>query len=214
MEAPYLHTGIDHFLERFPARCFAPSDGLHPANAEGWLLVFREQGQQEQTALSDQSASKPLSQPETGAFLPEGKVLTEIRIGPTGYRLLAGMYQAIAALARAGNPVIIDDVIYDQHVLQAAVEALHALPVLFVGVCCPLEVVIRREQERGNRGPGGAAAFYHLVHAHDLYDLEVNTARFSAMECAQQIKQALEQNQPCTALRALHQRFAEIKPIR
>ncbi len=214
MEAPYLHTGIDHFLEHFPGRYFVPSDGLHPDSAEGWLLVFREQAQQFITpALSDnlqtQNTSEQVAQPETGAYIPEGKALVEIRIGQTGYRLLAGMYQAIAALARAGNPVIIDDVIYDQRVLQAAVEALHPLPVLFVGVRCPLEVAIRREQERGNRGPGGAVAFYDLVHAHGLYDLEVDTSRFSAIECAQQIKQALEAQQPCIALQQLQQRFAE-----
>jgi len=209
MEAPYLHTGIDHFLERFPARYFVPSDGVNPASAEGWLLVFRDQMSQaaaldhRESARAAQETGESQSQPETGAWIPEGKALAEVRIGPTGYRLLAGMYQAIAALARAGNHVIVDDVIYDQKVLKAAVEALHTLPVLFVGVRCPLDVVIRREQERGDRGPGGAAAFYHLVHAHERYDLKVDTSCASAVECAQRIKRAMEQNHPRTAFQSL-----------
>jgi chloramphenicol 3-O phosphotransferase len=188
---------------------------VNPASAEGWLLVFRDQIPQaaapdhRESLRAAQETGESQSQPETGAWIPEGKALAEVRIGPTGYRLLAGMYQAIAALARAGNHVIVDDVIYDQRVLKAAVEALHPLPVLFVGVRCPLDVVMRRERERGDRGPGGAAAFYHLVHAHERYDLEVDTSRASAVECARRIKQALEDDCPRTALRQLKERIDE-----
>src|SRR5919199_1570993 len=39
MEAPYLHTGIDHFLERFPVRFHVKSDGADPATATGFLWV-------------------------------------------------------------------------------------------------------------------------------------------------------------------------------
>jgi len=163
METPYLHTGIDQFLiERLPKRLIVYSDGIHPATAEGWLTIFRDE------ALSD------------------------VRIGPLGYRWIAGMYHAIAVLAKEGLNVIVDDVIYDQRVLKIAVQALPAQQVFFVGIRCPLEVAERREQARGRRAKGGAKTFFNLVHVHGIYDLEVDTASHSPMECAMQIKRGLQ----------------------
>lgn len=192
MEEPYIHTGIDHFLERVPSRFFVHSDGTNPPTAEGWLLVFRDGTVQSFVA-------------EAGRPGFTGATLAEIRIGPTGHRLLAGMYQGIAALAAAGLDLIVDDVIYDWRVLNAAVDALHTLPVLFVGLHCPREVVARRERERGDRGPGGALAFYDLVHQHGIYDLELDTSEASPAECAARIKAVLHGGLPCGAFARLAQ---------
>lgn len=82
--------------------------------------------------------------------------------------------------------VIVDDVIHDRRVLAAAVEALRDPPVLFAGLRVPREIAGRRE--RGDRGPGGAAAFYGLVHAHGVYNLELDTAAADPMRCALRIK--------------------------
>src|SRR5207302_839957 len=87
MEEPFLHTGNDHFHAAFPQRFFVSSDGIAPAHTDGFLLVF---------------AGKVRT-----FVTPEGKrgfaggTLTEVRIGPAGLRLHAGMYRAIAALASA-----------------------------------------------------------------------------------------------------------------
>jgi len=161
MPVPYLHTGIDHFLERYPSRMIVRSDGVNPASAEGWLATFHD------------------------------NVLVKVQIGPLGYKLIAGMYQAIATLADAGINVIVDDVIYDQRVLRSAVAALHSCNVLFVGIRCPLDVAERRERERGNRAVGGAKTFYDLVHVPRIYDLEVDTAAASPLDCALAIKHSL-----------------------
>ena len=162
LETPYLHTGIDQFLiEHLPKRLLVYTDGTHPATAEGWLTVFRD-----------------------GA-------LVEVRIGPEGYRWIAGMYRAIATLAEEGLNVILDDVIYDPRVLKMAVETLPAQQVFFVGIHCPLEVAERRERERGTRAKGGARTFYDLVHVHGVYDLEVDSAKHSPIECAMQIRKGL-----------------------
>jgi chloramphenicol 3-O phosphotransferase len=88
-------------------------------------------------------------------------------------------------------------------VLKAAVDALCDCRVLFVGVRLPLAVVEQRERERGDRGPGGAAAFYDLVHAHGTYDLELDTATASSLECALRIKEALETDHPRREFREL-----------
>jgi chloramphenicol 3-O phosphotransferase len=162
MERPYLHTGLDQLvIQHLPKGTVVYSDGVQPAAADGWLAVFGDDA------------------------------LNEVRIGPVGYRWIAGMYHAVAALAQEGLDVILDDVIYDRRVLKMAVEALPAETVFFVGIRCPLEVAERREQARGDRARGGARAFYHLVHAHGIYDLEVDSAQYSPFECAMQIKEGL-----------------------
>ncbi len=115
MEAPYLHTGIDHYLTRLPMKLHIFSDGTFPATAPGFLWVQ-----------------------------PDGMSVSEIRLGPVAYRLLGGMYRAVAAFAAAGNDVIVDDVIWDQRVLKSAVEALYLSPVLFVAVRCSFQEALRR----------------------------------------------------------------------
>mgnify|MGYP001814706722 CR=1 FL=1 len=102
------------------------------------------------------------------------------------------MYRAIAALVEEGLNVIVDDVIYDRHVLKIAVQTLPAQQVFFVGIRCPLEVAEGREQARGSRVKGGARTFFNLVHVPGIYDLEVDSATYSPMECAMQIKSGLQ----------------------
>ena len=191
METPYLHTGIDHILPRVPTRFKLISDGREPATAEYFLLVY-EGGAERREAASE------------GGVTPYGLgKLVEVRIGPGGIRLLRGMYLSVAALAAAGVDVIVDDVIYDPRVLEAAVRALRDSHALFVGLRLPLEVAERRERERGDRGPGGAAAFCDLVHAHGVYDLELDTSRLDPPACARLVKTALEGGRHPTAFRRL-----------
>ena len=169
MAAPYVHAGLDHFLERVPRRlrtAFDPTGGAPPPPAAGWLLPFHA-----------------------------GALAGAPRIGPVGLRLLTGMYRTIGALAAAGVDVVVDDVIYDARVLRAAVYALADLPVLFVAVCCPLAVAEQRERDRGDRAPGGARVFHGLVHAlvaaHGRYDLEIDTVACSPQAGAARIQEAL-----------------------
>jgi len=192
MDAPYLHTGIDHFLPRLPHRCFAVCDEMEPAVAANlFLLVYRG------------GATRTTNEREGGTTVYANGRLIEVRIGPAGLVLLAGMYQGIAALATAGVDVVVDDVIHDPRVLKAAVEALRDSLVLFVGLHLPRELAERRERERGDRGPGGAAAFFDRVHAHGIYDLELDTSLADPAECALRIKEALESDTPRTAFRTL-----------
>ena len=113
------------------------------------------------------------------------------------------MHGAAAALATTGNDVIIDDVIFDSRVLEEAVTTLHTFNVLFVGVRCSFEIAEQREQARGNRTQGLVKAHYDLVHSHGIYDFEVDTSTLTAMECAIQIKNRLENGIQPDALRKL-----------
>jgi chloramphenicol 3-O phosphotransferase len=78
---PYLHTGIDHFLERLSKDLIVRANDHTSSAADGWLAVFRD------------------------------RTRAEVTVGPLGLRLLTGMYHAIAAFAAAGNHAIVDDVI-------------------------------------------------------------------------------------------------------
>jgi chloramphenicol 3-O phosphotransferase len=128
---------------------------------------------------------------------------TEIRTGPVGQRLLRGMYQSFAALAAAGNNLIVDHVLLDRQGLAGLVEALADFPVLFVGIHCPLEVLLERERGRPERTAGMAAAQYTVVHAHCLYDLEVDSSAHGPRDAALVIRDRLESSLPFTALQRL-----------
>jgi chloramphenicol 3-O phosphotransferase len=176
---PYLHTGIDHFLAATPwSRLFVYSDSTSQTEAEGWFLPFQD-----------------------------GALVSAPRLGLVAYQWLDGMYASFATLAARGVNLIVDDVIYDPQVLRSAVTHLADLPVLFVGLHCPVAEAMRREHERGDRAPGGAAIFHELVHRHGCYDLEIDTAQASPTECSEQIRLALTQRHPQAALRHLRQRF-------
>lgn len=120
-----------------------------------------------------------------------GELVTEIRFGVTGRQMLRGMHRAIAAFASAGNNVIVDDILFDADILNDYLLALQGFQVLFVGVRCPLPLVEVRESPRLGRFPGTAHSHFVEVHAHGCYDLEVDTAQYSAVACAGQVRDRL-----------------------
>ena len=97
--------------------------------------------------------------------------------------VVSGFHGSIAALARAGNHLIVDHVLQEDGWLQECVESWMGLDVLFVGVRCPLEIVEQREKERGDRMPGTARRQFDRVHSHGVYDIEVDTSLLTLVEC-------------------------------
>ena len=116
-----------------------------------------------------------------------GERVTAIRFGDVGERMLRGMRRAIAAYAREGGNVIVDDLLFEKAFLLDYLEALRGLEVTFVGVRCPLEVVNAREASRPGRFPGTATAHFDQVHAHCLYDVEVDTGSTTPRACAMRV---------------------------
>jgi chloramphenicol 3-O phosphotransferase len=115
-----------------------------------------------------------------------------VQAGATGHRLMSGMHHAIAALSRAGNHVVADHVLVEPAWLAECVHLFADLPAYFVGVRCPLAVLEQREAAREDRTLGQARAQFDLVHAHDIYDYEVDTSLFTPEECAQLIKRFVQ----------------------
>jgi len=75
------------------------------------------------------------------------------------------------------------------------------------GVKCPLQVPEQREAERGDRNIGTARYQYDRVHAHGLYDVEVDTSVLDIDECVKTIMEALEQERLPRAFSQLRQKF-------
>ncbi len=108
-------------------------------------------------------------------------------------KIVSGMHHCIPVLASVGINLIVDHVLQSPAWLNECVDLLVDFPVLFVRVQCPLEELEQREQKR-DREPGLARRQFDVVHAHRVYDVEVDTFAHSPMECALQIQQALRDN--------------------
>ena len=102
-------------------------------------------------------------------------------------RLLAGFYASSAAIARAGNDVVVDTVLQEPSWVGPCVIAFDGLEVVFVAVRCSLEALEDRERTRGDR-QGGMARYQHdRVHSHGIYDVEVDTSEMRLDECVSRI---------------------------
>jgi chloramphenicol 3-O phosphotransferase len=123
--------------------------------------------------------------------------------GPVGRTLAAGMHQSIAALARAGNHVLVDHVFLEPEWLRECAALFADTPAYLIGVRCPLEIIEQRELQRGDRSPGQARAQFDRVHRHAIYDFEVNTADTDAATCAAAIKQYLDSGAAPSAFQRL-----------
>ena len=128
------------------------------------------------------------------------------RAGEAGQRLFNGMHHAIAELSRAGNNVLADHVLVEPAWVTECAALFTGLPAYLIGVRCPLEVLVERERSRRNRTLDQAAAQHPLVHAHGVYDFEVDTARFNPQECAEQVATFLAAGIPPRAFKFLQLR--------
>jgi chloramphenicol 3-O phosphotransferase len=90
--------------------------------------------------------------------------------------LYAGFQAAVAALARSGVNVLLDDLTLDGIADQRRWNnALEGLNVLWVGVRCDPAIAAEREVRRKSRLPGIARYQAHSVHVGVIYDVEVDT---------------------------------------
>jgi chloramphenicol 3-O phosphotransferase len=123
--------------------------------------------------------------------------------GETGHRLVLGMHRCILALANCGNSVVADHVLVEPAWVRDAACLFADLPAYLIGVRCPLDVLEERERARRDRTLGQAKKQYEKVHAHGIYDLEVDTSIQTAEECAAQIITYIDSGRPPEAFRML-----------
>ncbi|MFG2648332.1 chloramphenicol phosphotransferase CPT [Streptomyces sp. NPDC048436] len=112
----------------------------------------------------------------------------EVVVGPEFRELEAAWIEGVAAMARAGARIVVDEVFLGGAASQERWrKALTGLGVLWVGVRCEGAVAAGREIARGDRVPGMAAAQADLVHQGVRYDVEVDSTRVESIECARTI---------------------------
>ena len=109
--------------------------------------------------------------------------------------LYAALYESVAAQSRLGLNVVVDVGHHDAAVLADARRRLDGLPVLFVGVRCPIDVIVER---RAASVPGGylvdgppVRLWQEAVHGDWTYDLELDTSQLTPEECAAAIAERI-----------------------
>ncbi len=128
--------------------------------------------------------------------------------------LYQAMYEAIAAHSRLGVHVVVDVAHHDSYsaprrILPRCARQLRGLPVLVVGVRCPLPVIMQRRRATWGTDPADGTVpapvrlWQDAVHVPGIYDLEVDTAALSPEACAALIRQHLDQGPPPTAFQRL-----------
>lgn len=129
--------------------------------------------------------------------------------------LYRAMYEAIAAHSRLGINIVVDVGHHDAYsvplgILPDCARRLSGLPVLFVGVRCPIDVIM--ERLRATWGSSHAAAdsvptpvilWQQTVHVPGFYDLEVDTSQLSPEACADVIRRRFEHGPPPSAFERL-----------
>lgn len=108
-----------------------------------------------------------------------------VSVGDTFRALDEAFAVGVAAMARSGARVVVDEVFLGGPASQDRWRrALEGLETLWVGVRCAPEVAAGRETARGDRVTGMAAAQAESVHRGVVYDLEVDTTHTESWECA------------------------------
>jgi chloramphenicol 3-O phosphotransferase len=126
--------------------------------------------------------------------------------------LYAGLYESIAAHSRLGMNVVVDVGHHESYsrplgILRERAGRVSGLPVLWVGVRCPIGVIWqRREETWGQRFEAAdddqraaVERWQQEVHAHGPYDLDVDTSTMVSTECAQLIAVRLAEGPQGTA---------------
>lgn len=126
------------------------------------------------------------------------------------------LFDSVAAQARLGTHVAVDAGLHESYSRPRGVRAdvarrLKGLPVLLVGVHCPLEVIWQRrraswDQDQKTADPSLSAAvgrWQDAVHAAMPYDLEVDTSVSDPVQCAERIATRLAEGPPGTGMEKL-----------
>ena len=132
----------------------------------------------------------------------DDQVVAQIMFDP----LISLYYSTIKLFSEMGLNVIVDTVIENDKWFNECLDVFSDQPILFVGVICSKEELIRREQTRGDRKIGLAASQFNKVYSIDEYDLEVNTEELKPIECAEKILNFIKSNKEYSVFKKLSKR--------
>jgi chloramphenicol 3-O phosphotransferase len=121
-----------------------------------------------------------------------------IRYGVVGRAILAGMHQAVAAFARTGSNLIIDEMLLEREILSAWARALAAYRTYLIKVQASL--ITLEEREIGRKNPRGLARGHYATNDVPFYDRLVDTDSTPAPVAAQELVVWLAANPKPAAL--------------
>lgn len=121
--------------------------------------------------------------------------------GETGHKLIYAMHRAMLALSNSGFNLLVDHVLVEPGWVQDCANLFAGQSAYLIGIRCPLEVLEQREKERRDRTLGQARLQFERVHAHGLYDFEVDTSVESVSVCARRIRDFMESGIPPIAFK-------------
>ena len=125
------------------------------------------------------------------------RVLDERALLEVLTRTRRGYHRTVAALASAGNNVVMDYPLSEPWRLADLLEVLEGYDVTLVDVHCAADELERRERARGDRPVGLASS--QTVFDHGDRDVTVDTTTASPEDCALEIVTALPTLAPPTA---------------
>jgi chloramphenicol 3-O phosphotransferase len=181
-DEPWMNLGMDLYITGTPPP-YRPGVGLRPR--------------------------RPEDQPEDPERVPL-RVLEDLV--PVLY---AALYESIAAHARLGLNVVSDVYHHDFYskprgILADCARRLRGLPVLFVGVLCPTDVIWQRREatwgqarDAVDEGVRSAVELGQRAARGHTYDLELDTSLLTPGECAGSIRQRLAEGPRGSAFEVL-----------
>jgi chloramphenicol 3-O phosphotransferase len=137
---------------------------------------------------------------------------------PDVVRLYGELYEEVATRSRSGGDVVVDVGHHDWYsrslgILPAAARRLSGLPVVFVGVRCPIGTIMARRNAdpmhafgtyaHGEGVPEPVQRWQDAVHVPGIYDLEIDTSMVTPAEAVAAIAEVLAHPPNPTALERL-----------
>lgn len=99
--------------------------------------------------------------------------------------VLSGFHSSINSFADSGVNCIVDHVFQEEDTYFDISKKLEDHEVLYIGLHCPIEVLEKRESDRGDRRIGTAKSQFDKVHRNVPYSLELDSHSLSSEECAE-----------------------------
>ena len=103
------------------------------------------------------------------------------------FEVMPPMCRDLRTQVMNGKTVIVDHAITSERIYDMFLDAAACGDALTVKVSCDLEILLRRERERGNRCPGSAEASLRFLWPKDDYDLCLDNGKVSAAQNAETI---------------------------
>lgn len=187
-------------------------NGVPRAGKSSIIAALQARGNWINLGVDAQNASLPQALLPGIGLRPGGE---RPDLEPLVERLYRALYQSIAAHAREGFDVVVDVGHHDAYsrplgILPACARLLAGLDVLFVGIHCPLDIIMARRNAqpdsiyvKGAGVPAPVRRWQEAVHVPGLYDLELDTGSLTPQDCATRIDAALASPNPNPAFARL-----------